>query len=73
MNESFKNRFLDKSDSYMYMGRQIFIYEGGLKSSLADFKKDLCHISETWHALNSTLPNTNCTAFFQLTPTLDEY
>ena len=31
-------------------------------------KKELCHSNETWHALNSTFPDTNCTVSFQINP-----
>ena len=29
-------------------------------------KKELCHSTETWHALNSTFPDTKCIVFFQI-------
>ena len=29
-------------------------------------KKELCHSNETWHALNSTFPDTNCKISFQI-------
>ena len=31
-------------------------------------KKELCHSNETWHALNSTFPDTNCIVSFQINP-----
>ena len=31
-------------------------------------KKELCHSNETWHALNSTFPDINCIASFQINP-----
>ena len=31
-------------------------------------KKELCQNNETWHAVNSAFPDTNCTAFFQINP-----
>ena len=31
-------------------------------------KKELGHINETWHALNSTFPDTNCIVSFQINP-----
>ena len=30
--------------------------------------KKECHSNETWHALNSTFPDTNCIACFQINP-----
>ena len=30
--------------------------------------KELCHSNETWHALNSTIPDTNCIVSFQINP-----
>ena len=30
--------------------------------------KELCHSNETWHALNSTFPDTNCIISFQINP-----
>ena len=31
-------------------------------------KKELCHSNETWHALNSTFPDTNCIVSSQINP-----
>ena len=31
-------------------------------------KKELCHSNETWWALSSTIPQTNCIASFQINP-----
>ena len=33
-------------------------------------KKELCHSNETWHAFNSTFPDTNCIVSFQINPHL---
>ena len=30
--------------------------------------KELCHSNETWHALNSTFPDTNSIVYFQINP-----
>ena len=44
-------------------------YEGGLESSYHRLtKKELCHSNETWHAFNSTFPDTHCVASFQINP-----
>ena len=43
------------------------IYEGGLKSSLGWLRRSCATVlNETWHALNSTFPDTNCIVFFQI-------
>ena len=31
-------------------------------------KKELCHSTETWHALNSTFHDANCIVFFPINP-----
>ena len=52
--------------------RAVLSYWGGLKSSSRLTRKELCHSNETWHALNSTFPDTNCIVSFQINPHLDK-
>ena len=40
----------------------------GAGMTLTLTKKELCHSNETWHALNSTFPDTNCIVSFQINP-----
>ena len=43
------------------------MYKDGWKVHMLT-KKELCHSNETWHALNSTFPDTNCIVSFQTKP-----
>ena len=42
--------------------------QGWPEKFIGRLREELCHSNETWHALNSTFPDTNCIVSFQINP-----
>ena len=59
--------FCRKTDCYEPTCKGNFLTRVGWKVHRRT-KEKLCHSNETWHALNSTFPDTNCIMSFQINP-----
>ena len=56
---------LMKHDDTTNTSFTLMYYESGQKNHRLT-KKELCHSNGSWHALNSTFPDINCTVSFQI-------